>query len=176
LSKVCRACKRTLSSEHFGRYAQSADGLRPDCRECRKTQSADYYARHRPTIRSKAKARYRANPEPTRIQKARWYSQNREHAIAIEAARQRTPTGKAKKLEYVKNARRRDPRPFMARLAVARALKSRALVKHACACGSRKVEAHHHRGYSKERELDVVWLCRRCHNVEHGHTPSRSAS
>ena len=31
----------------------------------------------------------------------------------------------------------------------------------------RKVEAHHHNGYAKKYYLDVIWLCKECHNKEH---------
>lgn len=40
------------------------------------------------------------------------------------------------------------------------------LVRGSCEkCGSEKAHAHHH-DYS--RPLDVRWLCRKCHAVEHG--------
>lgn len=32
---------------------------------------------------------------------------------------------------------------------------------------SRQLHGHHHNGYDKEHWLDVVWLCRDCHNKEH---------
>lgn len=30
-----------------------------------------------------------------------------------------------------------------------------------------RVDAHHHRGYTGEHSLDIVWLCRRCHLAAH---------
>jgi ribosomal protein S27AE len=52
-----------------------------------------------------------------------------------------------------------------ARDAVGRALRSGKLEKMPCTrCGSLTVEAHHH-DYSKP--LEVVWMCRRCHCLEH---------
>jgi hypothetical protein len=29
--------------------------------------------------------------------------------------------------------------------------------------GRSKIEAHHHKGYDRAHQLDVVWLCSRCH-------------
>jgi hypothetical protein len=44
------------------------------------------------------------------------------------------------------------------------------LVKKPCeVCGScHDIQGHHHKGYAKEHHLDVVWLCRTCHNKTHG--------
>lgn len=30
-----------------------------------------------------------------------------------------------------------------------------------------KIMAHHHNGYDKEHWLDVIWVCVRCHRIEH---------
>jgi len=30
-----------------------------------------------------------------------------------------------------------------------------------------KTQGHHHKGYSKENQLNVVWLCKMCHKFEH---------
>jgi ribosomal protein S27AE len=52
-----------------------------------------------------------------------------------------------------------------AREKVRRALKNKLLTKKSCKkCGEWEVQAHH-KDYSKP--LDVVWLCRKCHGMEH---------
>jgi hypothetical protein len=57
------------------------------------------------------------------------------------------------------------------------ALKRGRLVKSPCICGNREVEAHHHKGYDLEHALDVVWLCKRHHEVLHPHrSRSKKAS
>lgn len=35
-----------------------------------------------------------------------------------------------------------------------------------CGEGGR-IEGHHHKGYAPEHQLDVVWLCKRCHYAAH---------
>jgi hypothetical protein len=36
-------------------------------------------------------------------------------------------------------------------------------------CGKTvRLHGHHHRGYAREVELDVTWLCPRCHKASHG--------
>jgi ribosomal protein S27AE len=36
-----------------------------------------------------------------------------------------------------------------------------------CGITGKRICEHHHMGYEKEHALDVVWLCDRCHSVEH---------
>jgi hypothetical protein len=45
--------------------------------------------------------------------------------------------------------------------------------KHCSNCGRTHypIEAHHHRGYSDDVALDVIFLCRPCHTREH-HPPT----
>jgi hypothetical protein len=54
-----------------------------------------------------------------------------------------------------------------ARKAVRDAVASGRLVRasHCSDCGTdqRRIQAHHHRGYSPEHALDIVWLCTKCH-------------
>lgn len=54
-----------------------------------------------------------------------------------------------------------------ARKAVARAVKSGKLIVpqmcEECQVQEVKLQAHHYLGYAKEHQLDVKWLCPRCH-------------
>lgn len=51
-----------------------------------------------------------------------------------------------------------------ARKAVFDAIKRGELQKPVvCACGKPDPQGHHHNGYAIEHQLDVVWLCRECH-------------
>jgi hypothetical protein len=55
---------------------------------------------------------------------------------------------------------------------VAHAVKTGRLLRTDCVdCGALGLQAHHHNGYDPDHELDVVWLCRRCHLVRHGRMP-----
>lgn len=55
--------------------------------------------------------------------------------------------------------------------AVNAALKDGTLVRQPCAkCGKSKTDAHH-RNYNKP--LEVMWLCRRCHLIEHRNFKSK---
>lgn len=49
-------------------------------------------------------------------------------------------------------------------------LMGRVTKSDACqSCGATgRLHGHHHRGYAREVELDVVWLCPACHSAVHG--------
>lgn len=65
--------------------------------------------------------------------------------------------------------REEQRRHGQAHRAVARAIRSGVLSRRPCAvCGdTRRVEAHHHRGYGPDAVLDVVFLCSRHHKAAH---------
>ena len=88
-----------------------------------------------------------------------------EHVRAIDNARkssERRAYRVAKHREHNLN----NPAKAIARNAVANALRDCRLFRKPCEkCANPKSEAHHP-DYSKP--LDVMWLCRRCHRIEHG--------
>lgn len=58
-------------------------------------------------------------------------------------------------------------RKLHARMAARKAVKAGVIKKEPCmVCGDPKSEGHHHKGYSKEHELDVQWFCRKHHPKE----------
>lgn len=80
-------------------------------------------------------------------------------------ARQKTPEGKANHLRANREWRRRNKIKLAAHNAVARAVKSGALVRQPCErCGSPDTEAHHD-DYTKP--LEVMWLCDPDHKQRH---------
>lgn len=66
-----------------------------------------------------------------------------------------------------RTAYKKAPEKKSAHEAVRRAIKKGVLTRPtSCThCGNSKmrIEAHHHRGYAKENQLDVVFLCTSCH-------------
>ncbi len=74
--------------------------------------------------------------------------------------------GKSNRKSYAQ----RENYKVLARKAVCRAVKKRTLIVPDVCSGClrvSKVEAHHHLGYEKTHQLDVVWLCRSCHAPLH---------
>ena len=87
--------------------------------------------------------------------------------VAYERERRRRPPGHGAKRDRLH--RQRHPDRAAARTAVARALRSGQLQRKPCEeCGAVKAQAHHE-DYS--RPLDVRWMCRACHMIEHGKRP-----
>lgn len=77
----------------------------------------------------------------------------------------RTPEGKAARYRACKAWRERNRIKELAHRAVARALKTGALVRLACErCGDPNTEAHHD-DYTKP--LDIKWLCDIDHKARH---------
>ncbi len=99
---------------------------------------------------------------------------SRAHTKERKEYRQ-SDAGKSSKNKYVKSHkgkatsqkyRENNKLKIKARKASELALRIGTLVRPAtCSeCGIQtKTEAHHHRGYEKSYQLDVVWLCRPCH-------------
>lgn len=65
--------------------------------------------------------------------------------------------------EKLKRYEAKYPEKIQARKAVKTAIKNGILKRLPCFCGETKVEAHHHKGYEKENQLNVVWLCHKHH-------------
>ena len=86
-----------------------------------------------------------------------------------------TEAGKACRLRYDRSPKRkaskdRNRTKMRAREAVRRAVNKGILVpaKVCPKCQKQlKTEAHHHKGYEKLHQLDVVWLCHSCHMSIH---------
>lgn len=101
-----------------------------------------------------------------------YHRRNRQSENARTAAYGRSDAGRAAKARW--RARVANDPDYRARMyavqAVYRAVKAGRLVRPAtcssCGAGGR-IEAHHHHGYDVEHRLDVVWLCRPCHDAGH---------
>lgn len=137
MNKICSTCKKELLLSAFNKCSRKPDGLRPECRNCQKAVSKKYYE------------------NGGREKKRRYYVEHRDEIIAKMRGK---PGGTTK---Y-------NPKKSPARIAVHRAVKSGKL-NRSCICEKCgidcKTEAHHLNGYNQEHRLDVVWLCRNCHNL-----------
>lgn len=81
----------------------------------------------------------------------------------VNKAKRETDEGKAKAVILARRWKRNNKAKEHAHKAVARAVKAGNLIRpEQCAqCSSNEDIQGHHYDYSKQ--LDVVWLCRRCH-------------
>lgn len=161
--KRCNKCLVLLPLDRFYPHPRNNDGLRGDCKACNIRVSREYQRR---------------DPEKWRRYQREYREQNREKCLAATRRWSRSPEGKAKLKAWrsqpeVRKKRNklhaasvaRHPERKLARRAVYRARRDGKLVPTPCAVCSttENIEAHHHRGYSPEHRLDVIWLCRRHH-------------
>lgn len=90
---------------------------------------------------------------------------------ACKRAAQRKDYQKKKGIyaDRMRKRREANPEKKQAHEAVRRAIRKGVLVRpKACTkCGNSqmRIEAHHHKGYAKEHQLDVVFLCTSCHRA-----------
>lgn len=96
--------------------------------------------------------------------KDRWFA-NHESNKEKERARHKTEKGKLKLRKCTIAFRAKNPEKYKAHTAVSNALRDKRLFKSPCIkCGDDRSQAHHE-DYSKP--LEVIWLCKACHNAEH---------
>ena len=135
--KRCPGCKRELPESEFFRNRANADGLAARCKPCHTA-----YQRKR-----------RSDPKVLEAKRERERRYEAEHREKIN--------------ERKRNQQHATPEAQRAHWAVKRALRSGRLVRpDTCSeCGSEARLQAHHDDYSKQ--LDVRWLCSRCHGAEH---------
>lgn len=140
------------------------------CRPCRNAQQRNYFKVWRLTHKRPSRATNR--PRQPRYP---YYKNDEErrkgHLVSVKRYMQ-TEHGKAKSRERAKAAYH-DPKnrlKVLARNATTNARRRGELKPQPCVdCGKSPSQAHHE-DYS--RPLDITWLCRDCHLVRHGKSPS----
>jgi hypothetical protein len=135
--KTCFRCGNHKPITEFYKHPQMADGHLNKCKECNKRDVKERYNSPR----------------------------GRKAILRYERARSQTPERRAMKLEYQKQARRRNPEKNVAHQKLAYAIRTGKLAPQPCEVCGAKAEGHHD-DYAKP--LDVRWLCFRCHR-EHAH-------
>jgi hypothetical protein len=138
IPKRCFKCDQIKPITEFYKHPQMGDGHLGKCKECTKRDASE----HR--------------------------EKNHAKVCAYDRSRFKDPVRKAKVRMYSKRSRDRDNRKAIARLRVARAVKSGKIRRpetcSLCGCAGR-IEAHHH---DYDKPLEVSWLCFKCHRT-HGH-------
>jgi hypothetical protein len=159
--KMCPKCKITKSINDFPENKTRTDGHSSTCKECDKAHQREYQHKHREEILSKKKDWYwshrqeaasRANRPEIKAYKKKWGDEHKE-----------------KQYFHNKAQRAKFPEKIRARDAVYRAI-LKGILPHVKTlkcfnCGDRASEYHHHKGYDKKSYLDVVPVCRNCHNI-----------
>jgi hypothetical protein len=149
---LCAKCTQEKPAEDFHLARREKRGRAGICKSCKSAYMKDYWARSK---------------NASRERKAAWREENREYLR--ERARQ-WYAGDAERIkEYERQRRLGNKVQVRAHNKVRKAIVAGRLVKPVdcsrCGRGDLRIEAHHHKGY--EFPLDVTWLCKSCHRMEH---------
>lgn len=151
LMKRCNRCKYLLPFSEYTKDAYKKDGLRTICKKCTNASNK--------SEKTKESARLR-------IAELRKTDKWKEYYKAKSKEWLKTEKGRAYKAKSSALQSAKDSEKRKARAAVNSAVRYGKLIKGPCIkCGCLDVEGHHP-DYS--RPLDVIWLCNKHHNEEHG--------
>lgn len=136
--KECFKCKVVKPLDEFYKHSQMADGHLNKCKQCTKKDVGEHREKN--------------------IDKVRAYDRERgKNKSRIQAS-----------TEITRAWREEDKRRVRAHSAVARAIRSGALVRQPCeSCGDTTSVAHHD---DYDKPLSVRWLCQACHKRHHAAT------
>ena len=192
-SKVCTSCRKEKPIDEFGKSKGGKYGHKSWCKKCAYAVARKWAIENAEKLACTVKAWKEKNRDKLtrqyREQHIKYYAEHREQLIDYSKryseahpekrreigrrARQKHPD-QAKKWrkanpDKVKNNQQKFPERVKARYAVRGAIRNKTL-QHAntlkcCRCPNPAKEYHHYRGYSKEHWLDVVPVCRACHEV-----------
>lgn len=97
------------------------------------------------------------------------YADKREYYAKYEKERAQKPERKEKAIEYQRKRRKLNPLQYKARTIFGHALNAGKVKREPCVvCGTIENIEGHHTDYTKP--LEVEWLCRKHHLLEHGKT------
>lgn len=157
--KSCTKCGELKPLDEFNKRASAQDGYMWHCRECHGAYRRAQYKDNPEYYREYVRKRREANPE-----KVRAYFNSEKVTKRYQEWRQ---NNSEKVSGYNSLWKRANSIKTAAHTAVRKATVSGELVRpvQCSSCSStNRIEAHHE-DYSKP--LDVVWLCRKCHNKLH---------
>ena len=180
--KECTKCKDTKSLTEFGRYKVSKKPI-SECKECVRKRAREHFRRNREACNEKRRRYYRDNKEKSLTRQKKYYQENWEAIRKRCNERNKTPeyrnqsnerarkwqkANKEKVNATIKRGRERNPKKANATQHIFWALKL-GVIKRPDFCEKceekTKLQAHHD---DYEKPLEVRWLCKICHNHEHG--------
>lgn len=167
---ICRICKIKKQEKEFrerfdGKYTYRLK----QCRACESIENREWCKRNPEKVSAQKKRQRAKDPIKAKLRdrlRYRAHPARRAWVIADAKRRNSRPEEKKARLERLRRWRADNPEKYHAETAVGNALRDGKLFKGPCAnCGTEAMVVGHHHDYSKP--LDVTWLCRPCHGIEH---------
>jgi hypothetical protein len=149
MDKLCASCGESKPLHDFYKDSRASDGAASSCKVC-------ILAKRAAKVASRTPEQVVSDRATRREYSKQWRATDKGKVWAQEYAKANPP--------HAKDKARRN-----ARAAVARAVRRGLQLPTVCeSCETMtKLQAHHHNGYDKAHQLDVVWLCVSCHGKEH---------
>ena len=148
-TKKCKRCNEVKPLALFYRADGCRGGYRPECKACFLARQREY--RQRPEVR-KYQSEYQKTYRKASGFKERNRSYQKEYSQKPHVIMRRQKVSAAHTV--VNHAVRAGNLAAVATL-------------DCVDCGNQAHDYHHHNGYDESRWLDIVPLCRPCHNVRH---------
>ena len=156
ITKQCSKCKQIKKLTEFSKKKSTGDGFQCWCKACVADAHHDYRATDAgKKVQRRANSKYYASDAGKKA--------SRRNGVKYRT----TDKGKKTQLRGAAKYRRLHPERIKARNAVTYAIQTGKLPKVStlvCPCKKPADQYHHHRGYAKKHQLDVVPRCTRCHN------------
>jgi hypothetical protein len=190
--KICNKCKIEKDENEFHKCKKTRLGLKANCKICRNIESKNYakiqydidpekfikknrdWKKNNPekliiSNRKSCKKRYEKFSEERKKYNKFYRDKYAEEKKLRDSQWRLKNPDKVKEHRRVaaRNQRKNDPEKVSARLAIMHEIKMGRIVKpnNCSRCLKECKPEGHHPDYSKP--LEVIWLCRQCHNKEH---------
>ena len=161
-SRICTVCKVEKPYEKFSRSKKGKNGYAEQCKVCRLAKGREYYKNNPQICLAKHERWAKRNPQKILVNQRAYYHRNKEKILA-----KLKETRKKNGYSTTKDYRRRNREKVDCHNYVAMAIKFGHLVRPEV-CDRCKINckphAHHH---DYKKPLEVAWLCRACHGLEH---------
>lgn len=154
-TKYCPHCEQFKPLDKFYKK-RAGNGVFSICIDCRRVQGKEYWEANKERLRQWTRERYYRNKERHRAIQRRYSASEKGRAMQRRKYQRR----KAKDLNKVR-----------VRAALSHAIADGKLPSASrliCSeCGKQAEQYHHHLGYEPEHWLDVIPLCKKCHDDIH---------
>ena len=150
----CNVCKIKKNNKNF--YKRENGKIRKECKLCRRKKGIKYYFKNKEEILNKRHIYHQKNKDKIRKTKEIYRRKNPNKVNKWER------NFRNKYWNISKYKRRR-----LANYCVRNAIRRGDIIKpDKCQiCGIKtKIETHHYKGYKKKNWLDIIFICKLCHN------------
>jgi ribosomal protein S27AE len=156
MNKTCKKCGETKDLSQFYKHRAMADGHLNICISCKVLDAKEYRMKNIEKVKEYDRTRGRTEERKEK---------RNEYLGRLKTSN--PAKYKTMRREAIKKDRNKIRNKNHARVQLENAIRAGKIIRpnFCTSCGSNaRIEAHH-RDYDKP--FDVVWLCRKCHGMEH---------